>query len=64
MQWISVEERLPEDEQKVLIWGDVPQDWNVALFHAQLGIFTIEEKGERERAYKVTHWAEVKGPEV
>jgi hypothetical protein len=71
MEWISVEDRVPDNRRKVLAWGRTTPRFNergqflgATRFNPSRtgGRFDIEA-GRTWITTRVTHWAEIQGPE-
>jgi hypothetical protein len=63
MEWISIEDRIPDDMAHVLVW--CPWDgWHVRIYHNgewfnEIGNSTMKLSGEQE---KITHWISLPEP--
>lgn len=66
MEWISVEEMLPSDGERILIWGillrfPTPKEYKVhtATFSSEDKSFSVEGECCCHDACGVTHWMEI-----
>ena len=72
MEWIKVEDRLPDTEDVYLIWPEDKYAGNVAGFYPyssfkpfKMNTFYIEsEHGEVTILDGITHWCKIIGPVV
>jgi hypothetical protein len=65
IEWIPVEERLPDPCQAVLVWVEATENKSghaAAIGHVRCDEWYGGEAGDE--LYDVTHWAEIKGPEA
>ena len=54
-EWISVEDRLPEEDGEYLTWNGLI--YYLIWFNASLGLWNVSEDGDTSTAIRgVTHW--------
>lgn len=54
-EWISVDERLPEEDGEYLTWNGLI--YYLIWFNASLGLWNVSEEGDTSTAIRdVTHW--------
>lgn len=71
MNWIDRTKEVPEDRRTVLAWGSTVVSsfsgkghlLGETKFNPRSDSFDIERQGSVFVGYRVTHWAEIVGPE-
>jgi len=73
MKWISVDDRLPETREKVIVWAEpgCRGYWSSAVYREDKKYKWVESDYDRTRDsiydffihdYNITHWAEITPP--
>lgn len=60
--WISVEDRLPEDGMPVLTYGAKRLEWAVMRYSAVENAWEVEDCSEFHPAYPPKYWQELPPP--
>jgi len=74
MEWISVKDRLPEEDERVIVWikydGEDHFEWTDSELDSPDNPYYIEPNSKRgwlmgsAKYYKITHWAYIEPPQA